>query len=179
MAEQEQPVADEGTDAVEEPKKKKKGSSLLLLLIPALLLPAAGASYLVYSRYEQVAEAAAAVGRIFNSTPAQAEERSEPIEYGVFQEMKMLTVNPAGDSGRFLQVSLGLEAPDEGTFEEFTTREVVVRDTVLKILSSYSVEQLGTLDARNQLRDDLRAAINGVLEDGEIQRLYFTQYVLQ
>lgn len=179
MAEQEQPVEDGGTDAVEE-STKKKGFSLLLLLIPALLIPAAGASYLVYSRYEQVAEATAAVGRIFNTASTDKEvPEEEPIEYGVFQEMKMLTVNPAGDSGRFLQVSLGLEAPDEGTFEEFTTREVVVRDTVLKILSSYSVDQLGTLDARTELRDDLRAAINSVLEEGEIQRLYFTQYVLQ
>lgn len=178
MAEQDQSVTDP-EESVEPEKKGKMG--LILGLVVALLLPAAGAGFLVYSRYEQVAEAADAISRIFSSEPAgpQAAE-PEPLEYGVFSELDALTVNPAGSNGRnFLQVKLGLEAQEEATFEELTSKEPVVRDAVLKILSSYSVEQLGRLEARDSLRTEIRSSINGILDEGEIQRLYFTQYVLQ
>ncbi|MEM1128033.1 MAG: flagellar basal body-associated FliL family protein [Bacteroidota bacterium] len=167
----------EGGDA---PKKRK--FPFALLLIPALLLPAGGAAWLVYSRYEQVAEAASAVARIFGtSTPRSTPDAEEPIEYGVFHELEAITVNPAGSTGkRFLMVELGLEASDGKVFEQLETKEIVVRDTVLGVLSSYSVDQLSDIALRAQMRTDLLQAINSILDEEEqIQRLYFTQYVVQ
>ena len=50
---------------------------------------------------------------------------------------------------------------------------------MLKLLSARTVEQLASLDLRNEIKNELREAVNGILRKGEISRLYFTQYVLQ
>jgi flagellar basal body-associated protein FliL len=50
---------------------------------------------------------------------------------------------------------------------------------VLKILGSRSIEELSDITRRNELKETLRTAVNGILAEGEVKRLYFTRYVLQ
>ena len=76
-------------------------------------------------------------------------------------------------------VKIGLESDKAKALAEVTEKDVVVRDAILRNLSARRVDELGAIALRDQLKEDLREAINGVLEDGEITRLYFTQYVLQ
>lgn len=169
-------VEDEGSE-----KKKKGKMGLLLVLIPALLLPSIGGAWLVFTRYPQVAQAARSIALIFGEAPTTEEEEEVPaIEYGEFTQLEGLIVNPAETEGtRYLMISLGLEAPKADVFAEITRKDIVVRDTVLKVLGARTVSELSRVEARDQLKTDLRGAINGVLTEGEISRLYFTQFVLQ
>ncbi|ARA94765.1 MAG: flagellar basal body protein FliL [Bacteroidetes bacterium] len=168
-------VAEEGSGDT----KKKGKMGLLLVLIPALLLPAIGGAWLVYARYPQVAQAARSIALIFGDDPTQPEEEA-PVEYGEFTQLEGLIVNPAGTEGtRYLMISLGLEAPSAEVFAEISRKDIVVRDTVLKILGTRTVQELSQIESRDRLKTELRSAINGVLTEGEISRLYFTQFVLQ
>ena len=153
------------------PKKKSK---LLLILLPVVLLAAGGGLYLGFTQYARLAAAAA----VLADDGGGAEE--EPVEFGEFLEVQGLIVNPAGTDGqRYLMVNLGLESSKASVLEELETKEVVVRDRVLRLLSQRSVEELADIGQREPLKDELRGAINRVLENGEVSRLYFTQYVLQ
>lgn len=139
---------------------------MLLLPVVALLLGAGGGYY----QYQKAA-----------APPAEEteEEEAEPIEYGVFTPVAGIIVNPARSGGRrYLMVDLALEAADEEVLEEVSSREVVIRDLVVRILGEQTVEDLAAIEARPALKDTLLSSVNGVLE-GEIDRLYFTQYVLQ
>jgi len=146
------------TDA---PEKQRK----LLLLLPILALVLGGGAG-CYQYYRL-------------SAAGQAAPEEEPIEYGQFTQLPGIIVNPAGSGGRrYLMIDLGLESAEAKTLEEVSAREVVIRDAVVRILSEKTVEQLASIDGRAALKDTLRLTVNRILK-GDIDRLYFTQYVLQ
>ncbi len=102
------------------------------------------------------------------------------IQYGEFLELTDIIVNPADSNGRrLLMVSLGIESIEPTLLESITAREMVVRDTIIKILGRRTVEDLAAIEQRNVIKGELLQAVNGVLTEGQISRLYFTQYVLQ
>lgn len=142
-----------------------------------ILIPAGGGAAFAYSQYGQL------VQWVSGATDVQAqpaEEDTDPTEYGLFFEVGDLVINPRGSDGRrYLMVSIGFESKSGKTLEELQTKEVVVRDTLLKLLGLKSVEELAAIENRNQIKEDLRVAINTLLRDGTIDRLYFTKYVLQ
>lgn len=155
--------------AVAEPKKKGK---FLLILLPLILLGGGGGAYLAFSQYPALA------ALVYDDTAG--EEAPEPIEYGEFLEIDNLIINPSGTEGkRYLMVKIGFESDNAKTLEEVTAKEVVVRDRILRFLSSRTVEDLAAIERRDAIKDDLRTMVNEVLEKGQITRLYFTQYVLQ
>lgn len=154
------------------PTKKKR--PLALVLIPLVLLACVGGGWVAFTQYARLAAAATVLAGDDEAEP------EEPIEYGEFLEIQGLIVNPAGTGGqRYLMINLGLESGESKVLEELEAKEVVVRDHVLRLLSRRSVDELADIAQRDPLKDELRTAINGVLEKGEVTRLYFTQYVLQ
>lgn len=184
MAERLEPVQDPGADSesgtVEgaEPKDGKR-RLFTLLLIPLILLPALGGAWVSYSQYDMILSkmSGAAVEGI--TEEEQAEEASEPVEYGEFAEIQNLIVNPSGTDGtRFLMISLGIESKEAAALEEVKAKDIVVRDTILKVLGERPVESL-TIANHTAMKSELLAAINALLSEGKVERLYFTQYVLQ
>ena len=178
MAEQDAVVAAEqaATDPVENSENPKgKLNGLLMILVPAMLLSGGLGGWLSYSQYPVIAEVT------YNMFGGEKEEATEPIEFGEFMELSNIVVNPYDSDGRrLLMVSLGLETSEGSILESVTAREMVVRDTIIKILGNRTVDQLASIEERSALKSEIRQAVNGIVsEDGEINRLYFTQYVLQ
>lgn len=162
------------TDEAVKPERKQK---LMLLVIPLALLSLSGGSYVAFSQYATVSRV---VGRSGPGVQVEAEEKQEPLKYGFFHQFDGLTVNPASSGGaRYLMMNIGLEAAKEATIEELKGREIVVRDTIIKLLSVRTVEELAQVETRTVLKEEMRDAINATLRKGQIDRVYFTQYVLQ
>lgn len=173
MAQPDAPAADAVADA---PKPK---SRFLLLLLPLALLPALGGGYLAFAQYPRLVAAAAAFG-VGTDDAEEADDKDAQIQYGQFMELEGLIINPAGTDGkRYLMVNIGLEGPDESILTEVKEREIVVRDTILKVLGRRSVGELADLGQRSMLKSEIVNAVNAVTRKGKIERMYFTQYVLQ
>lgn len=163
-------------DAVTDAPKRGRWR-MLLLLIPVVLLPAVGGGYIAYEQYPHLLATATSFG--FGTDDAEA-DADKPIEYGQFIELEGLIVNPAGTDGkRYLMVNIGLEGPSEDVLAEVQSREVVVRDTILKVLGRRSVTELSDVALRNELKAEILDAVNAITRKGKIDRMYFTQYVLQ
>ncbi|GIV61240.1 MAG: hypothetical protein KatS3mg044_0106 [Rhodothermaceae bacterium] len=180
MAEKpDEPVVAPGSDGdAVEAKKAGGGKSFLLMALPLLLISLAGGGWLAFSYYPSLVEAATVFGRDFGD--AGEEEATEPIEFGFFTELQGLIVNPADSEGRrYLMVNLGLEVNKESVLEELSQKDMVVRDTVLRLLSARTVAELADISLRETIKQELMQEINRVLAEGKVQRLYFTQYVLQ
>ena len=144
-----------------------------MILIPLILLGAGGGGVVAYSQYTSIAT-------MGYEAPATEGEEEEPIDYGEFMEMESLIINPAGTDGtRYLMIKIGLESKKAKALEEVKEKAIVLRDAILRDLSARTVDELGAIEQRNQIKEDLREVINGILEKGEVTRLYFTQYVLQ
>ena len=164
-------AAADGAEVGEDAPKGK--SRFLMILIPLILLGVGGGGVVAYSQYM-------AITTMGYESPVEEEEGAEPVEYGEFMEMENLIINPDGSSGkRYLMVKIGLESDKAKALAEVTAKDVVVRDAILRNLSARTVEELASIEQRESLKDSLRAAINAILEEGEVTRLYFTQYVLQ
>lgn len=175
MAKQAEPLLtdDVAPDAAEAEKKPKSKKGLFMLLLVVLLALGAG-GFVAYSQYTTLAMTANKVGL------GGTKDQDQVVEYGEFLEIDGLVVNPADSEGRrFLMVKLGIESTNASVLDEVSAKQVVVRDTVLKLLARRTVAELAAVELRTELKEELRAAVNGVLRDGEVQRLYFTQYVLQ
>ena len=171
-----QDVADD-EEAPEQPAKKK-GPGLPALLLLLILLPAVGGGILAYLQYPALAENAASFGLTLGLENGPA--KPAPVEYGQFATLNDLVINPAGtDGNRFLLISLGLETKSADVVKEVADKDIVIRDAVLRVLSKYTDRELASVERRAELKDELLKQLNAILQKGSIERLYFTQYLLQ
>ena len=99
---------------------------------------------------------------------------------GSLSRLKGLVINPAGSQGnRYLAVSIVFETETPGVKQELDEKKVIVKDAVLRLLSERTVEELSDPKQRDGLKKALREEANAVLSTGEVDRLYFTEFVLQ
>ena len=165
-------------DAEEEVDGGKGILGLLKVVVPVVLLCLGGGAYLAYSQYSAIASKAVALGIDVGFAAESDEEK--PVEYGQFATIDDLLINPAGSGGkRFLVVSLGVETQEGAVLAELTEKDIVVRDAVLRLLSRRTAEELGAIELRTEIKDEVLSELNDILQKGEIDRLYFTQYLLQ
>jgi len=62
---------------------------------------------------------------------------------------------------------------------ELEDNKVVVKDAVLALLSEHTAGELSDPDQRDELKDELLKETNRILNSGTVDRLYFTEFVLQ
>lgn len=138
---------------------------------------AAIGGWLAYSQYPVVDAAAGQVETLFVSADSA---EGESTEYGSFYQIKGLIVNPASSEGaRYLMVDVGLESSDPEVISDLESKEVVVRDRMIRLLGERTSNELSDITKRDTIKTELLNSINDVLKEGAIDRLYFTQYVLQ
>jgi flagellar protein FliL len=148
-----------------------------VVAITALNFGAASNSPLV--RYPALVEAVRPITTFLGMSDPTAVEN--PVRrYGFFSEIPHLIVNPADSEGqRYLLITIGLETFNQRVLQEINEKEIVVKDTVLKVLGLHTLDELSAIERRNITKERIRSAINGVLTRGQIDHIYFTQYVLQ
>lgn len=109
-----------------------------------------------------------------------ARHRSEEPVMGTVNLIEDLVVNPSGSEGtRYLCTTVALESIEPGVTDEITLREAQVRDVLIEILGKRSVEELATLDTRDQIREEIKVAVNTLLSTGSVVGVYFSNFVLQ
>lgn len=91
-----------------------------------------------------------------------------------------LVVNPSESRGaRFLLVSVGFEFKPALTAEEFTVRETEVRDRILSLLATKTVDLLADPLSRDGLRAEISATVDSIVGAGRTKRVLFPQFVIQ
>ncbi|WP_104578629.1 flagellar basal body-associated protein FliL [Helicobacter felis] len=89
-------------------------------------------------------------------------------------------VNLISQNGRrYLKASVSLELNDAKLLEEVKVKETAIKDTIIEILSSKSVEEITTLKGKNKLKEEIRSNINSFLIDGFVKNVFFTDFVIQ
>ncbi len=83
-----------------------------------------------------------------------------------------------GGGGRMLRLEVHLEIAAADA-EAITERDAVLRDAVLALASDQTYADLEGLDGKTYLRDELLRRLNAVLDGPRIERVYFTDFVVQ
>jgi flagellar FliL protein len=87
------------------------------------------------------------------------------------------TVNLRASSSRTLQMEIQVETELE-TAAQVEERMPQIRDSVILLASDYSVTELEGIDGKLRLRDEIQARVNAVLEPAQVNRVYFTAFVV-
>jgi flagellar basal body-associated protein FliL len=99
---------------------------------------------------------------------------------GKMFQIKDIVVNPAGTNGtRYLCTTVALEITNPMVEEEAAAREAQVRDLLIEILGRRSVVELSSLEMRDLIREEIEDSVNALLSSGEIDGVYFSNFVLQ
>jgi flagellar FliL protein len=109
----------------------------------------------------------------------QEEAAAEKNQTKVLLGFKEFVVNLSGSRGRrVIKTTIELELPNEQSKKEIERRGAQVRDQIILILSSRTYEDISGKDGKEQLRADIKNAINSSLsEDQKILNVYFTDFI--
>ncbi|MGI6036934.1 MAG: flagellar basal body-associated FliL family protein [Limnochordia bacterium] len=147
----------------------------IIILVAFLLLATTGTAYITYLLFS------GGQAVVNNQEPASISE-SRPL--GPTFETDTFTVNLRQGPGhigaaRYLRARLVLEASDQKVLEELETRAPQVRDRIIKILRSKTVEEINEPQAAERLQKEIIDQLNPLLNQGEVIDIYFTDLVVQ
>jgi len=84
-----------------------------------------------------------------------------------------------GQELRYLKVKIEMEMVGVGVKPEIDARLAPIRDSILVLLSSKTLQDIQDVQGKNQLKDEIMGAINKNIPPGKIAKIYFTDFVVQ
>jgi len=83
------------------------------------------------------------------------------------------------EQGRFLKVSMQFELADAANLAMVTEKTPQLRDAIITLVSSKSVESVSSPEGKFQLKDELLLRANQAMGKSLFKNLYFTEFVMQ
>lgn len=172
--------------------KEKKSSNVLMIAIIVVLvfiiILGAAAFLLLSSDEEEVVQ---------TQPQTQIEEKESPAtkkstqsvdfddsrklgEIGILYPLDTFTVNLKSDAGRrYLKVTMSLELEGEELSLELDAKSAVIRDRVIRILTSKTLEEISSKKGKQKVSQQIMDTLNSMISDGKINGIYFTEFVIQ
>ncbi len=111
----------------------------------------------------------------------EAQQNDEKGEHEFTKEMIRLesfVVNMAGSRGRRIaRVTMEFEVDNDKVRDEIESRTAQIRDIIIIILSSKTLESVASKEGKDSLREEVRDTVNGFLTKGKIKKIYFTEFI--
>jgi flagellar FliL protein len=158
----------EGETSAEKQSPEKGPPKKMLILIGALILLLGVGGYFGYSLF--------VVGKDKTAKAAQKDNKSKEKTVLVSLEPFILNLS---DPGRHLKVALQFElidGKDEVKVKETTPK---LRDMIIMLLSSKSVDSVSSAEGKFQLKDEILLRANQVMDKELFKSVYFTDFVMQ
>lgn len=109
----------------------------------------------------------------------EAEEAMLP-KLGPMYPLDTFIVNLADKGGnRYLRITINLELKDEMVKKNLDERIPQIRDSVLLILPNKTVDDLKNKEGKAALRNEIFERLNAMFPAGDINNIYFTEFVMQ
>ena len=179
-----------GTD--ESAPAEKKSSNLLMIIIIVVLiliiLIGAVTTILMMGGDEESAQSNNNMQVKERSAPQQTRKSSggdyqnsrQLSDIGILYPLDTFTVNLKSDSGRrYLKVTMSLELEGEELSLELDAKAPVIRDRVIRILTSKTLEEISSKQGKQKVSSQVMDTLNSMISDGRIQGIYFTEFVIQ
>ncbi len=157
-------------DKKEEAAPQKKGSGLIIGIVAVVLLAAGAGAYLVLSSAKGGGDAAKL------ASEGHAAEQAK----GTVFALEPFIVNLQDNSGtRYLKLTINLELPPGSMITELNNHSAQIRDSLIILLSSKSYSDIGTVEGKYKMRDEIVARVNQYLTNSKVSTAYFTEFVIQ
>ncbi len=170
--------------------EKKGGSNIALIIIIVLLflllIGGGVAAYLLLNdstdedviKNQSVSNAKELTDK--NSPAKKKKKLKDLLEVGPMYPMDQFIVNLLSENGsRYLKTTIDLEMDKQELSAELDKKKAIIRDIIIRILSSKTFEEISTIKGKERLKDEIVEKINEILVDGEIRNIFFTDFVIQ
>jgi flagellar FliL protein len=84
-----------------------------------------------------------------------------------------------GQELRYLKVKVEFELAAPEAKAELEGKQSQLKDAILILLTTKTLQDIQDLNGKNQLRDEILAAANKIIPPGKISKVYFTDFVVQ
>lgn len=182
-------MAEPETNETEEQVEKKSNNMLMIVIIAVLVLIiviGAVLAVVLMSSDEENVQSSTSMQQ--NRAPAPRSTRSPSVlddsrrlsEIGILYPLDTFTVNLKSDSGRrYLKATISLELSGEELSLELDAKAPVIRDRVIRILTSKTLEEISSKKGKQKVSNQIMDTLNAIVTDGTIQGIYFTEFVIQ
>ncbi|MDQ7044376.1 MAG: flagellar basal body-associated protein FliL [Sulfurimonas sp.] len=181
---------EENKEETEAPTEKKSSNMLLIIIIVVLiLLILVGAVVaLLMGGDEEDATQNETVEKVQkksskprrSSSASMMEDTRQLSEIGILYPLDTFTVNLKSDAGRrYLKATISLELEGEELSMELDAKTPVLRDRIIRILSSKTLEEISSKKGKSKISMQVMDTLNSMISDGEVRGIYFTEFVIQ
>ncbi|MDP2690303.1 MAG: flagellar basal body-associated FliL family protein [Deltaproteobacteria bacterium] len=162
------------------PKKKGKGMLIGIIVAVVLVLGGGGFFFMKGKSGGGSDEARATVASSHGETKGGGHGGGEEKGNGSLVSLEPFIVNLQDNSGtRYLKLNINLELSSDSSGGELTALAAQIRDSLIILLSSKSYSDIGTVEGKYQLRDEIVARVNQFLGKSKVKTAYFTEFVIQ
>jgi flagellar protein FliL len=157
---------DEIKEAEKEHSPKKAKLKIIIIAISVLLIGAAG--IFGYSKVKNEKE---------GKTEVKQAEKAVTI-----YPLKAFVVNLLDKKGvgkRYLKVTMELELGNELDKLVIDNHNAQLRDTVLLLLANQTITEINTMEGKLELKQAILTRMKQILGNGVVNRIYFTEFVVQ
>ena len=183
-------TTEENAEELEAPEKKKSNMLMIVIIVVLVLIILIGAVVTVLfmggdeEDMTDVKEPQAKEKKVRSSrkstSSASFEDSRQLSEIGILYPLDTFTVNLKSDAGRrYLKVTMSLELQGEELSLELDAKTAVLRDRIIRILSSKTLEEISSKKGKGKVSSQVMDTLNSMIADGEIQGIYFTEFVIQ
>ena len=184
-------MAEEESTEQEASEEKKSGKMLMIIIIAVLILIiiiGAVVAFLLMGDDEDVQTTSAPQAKERSVSKAKSrsaasidmDDSRQLSEIGILYPLDTFTVNLKSDAGRrYLKVTMSLELQGEELSLELDAKTPVIRDRVIRILSSKTLEEISSKKGKSKVSSQIMDTLNAIISDGQIQGIYFTEFVIQ
>jgi flagellar FliL protein len=97
----------------------------------------------------------------------------------VLYSMDTFNTNLNGLPRKFIRMEMSIEMYDQRGFEEIISKEVKARDSVMRIVNAKQLEDIDSVQGKLQLKTEIVAKLNDLLDHGVVKGVYFTKFQVQ
>ncbi|WP_069637739.1 flagellar basal body-associated protein FliL [Campylobacter pinnipediorum] len=174
-------MADEEKEVKEETQKSGKGLIVAIIgVVIVLLLAIGGVIIFLLSGDDENTQMQQQVSQTAPKSRMPGKRSSDYMNMGPIYPLDQFIVNLLSENGsRFLKTKIDLEQSNESLAAELDKKKALLRDIIIRTLSSKTFEEVSTAKGKDKLKDEIVGKINEVLSDGYIKNIYFTDFVVQ
>ncbi len=173
-------MAEETEEVVE---KKSGGNMVLILIVVLLIVLLIGGGLAAFFLMGDNDEAMSQPQQNTQSAPTKrkvGKRSSDYLTIGPMYPMSQFVVNLLSEGGsKYLKVSLDIELSSQELSAEMDMKKALIRDIIIRTLSSKTFEEVSTIKGKDRLKDEIVNSINEVLADGQVNNIFFTDFVVQ
>jgi flagellar FliL protein len=172
----------ENPEAAGQPEAKKKKGIPKIAIYAAIGVVVLAVGYFAATSFMKKSggEETQTAGEEKEKPEKEAKKENKAEGKGLIFSVADIIVNPSGTSGtRFLSASISFEVGSPATVKLFEEREPLIRDALITILGSKTMEQLSDAKQKEITRYQIRKRVEQLLKVDDLAAVYFTDFILQ